>query len=150
MPNGTGGLRGDAANALKKVLVKLAGSGNMDVATLTAAMDDVVDEFRHLPPTGALTPADPSGLHKALGMISIPPVLPSLAAVTDKPTALKLANHKQQPVPPTADDDTITPPPGKIMCPWPRQTAGGAMQVPGPGRRRTMPVISTPAVSQDP
>ena len=64
MPNATGGLRGDAVNALKKVVIKLAGSGNMDVATLTAAMDDVADEFRRLPLTGALTPADPSGYTK--------------------------------------------------------------------------------------
>ena len=75
MPDGTGGLRGDAVNALKKVLIKQAGSGSMDVATLTATMDDVVDEFRHLPLTGAFRPPDPSGLHGALGMI-----LPEIAS----------------------------------------------------------------------
>ena len=68
MPHGTGGLKGDAVNALKKVLIKQAGSGNMDVTTLTAAMDAVVDETRHLPLTGAIIPADPSELHRALGM----------------------------------------------------------------------------------
>ena len=117
MPSATGGLRGEAANALKKVLIKLAGSGNMDVATLTEAMDEVVDEFRHLPLTGAFTGPDPAALHKALGMSPMPPPPVSLAAVSDKSGTPKPGNRTQQPVPPAAEDEPNTPPPGKNMCP---------------------------------
>ena len=117
MPTATGGLKLEAGNELKKVLIKLAGSGNMDVATLTAAMDDAVDEFRQLPPTGAFSAPDPVALHRALGMIPIPPAPISLAAVVDQQTEPKRATRKQQSVPSAADDDTTTPPAGKIMCP---------------------------------
>ena len=117
MPSATGGLRGEAANALKKVLIKLAGSGNMDVATLTAAMDDVVDEFRHLPPTGAFTAPDPAALHKALGMSPMPSPPVSLATVSDRSGAPRPGSRTHQPVQPTAEDESNTPPPGKGMCP---------------------------------
>ena len=124
LPVAPGGTKRELVTAFIQAIMLQDADGALELDTFDTRIQEVVDQFHHIPFTGSLTAPDPAALHRVLHA-DLAPRPPAMAAAAVKPALdlPKQAHRKGQPrqplpatVQPPAGDLPPGPRPGQDMC----------------------------------